>query len=141
MRDYGRVFSAIWASEDDTVAPVWTDHTGRVWPAIQSGRRLKFKNPLHAAVRAFVFYRDGYKCVRCGCAAIGDTKNYDGRYTLQTNTMVSSGFPDMLVVDHVLTLRAGGRNAVDNFQTLCETCNRKKIPFDNEAARRHKGGA
>ena len=117
----------------ETAPPVWTDHTGRVWPAIESGRRLKFKNPLHAAVRAFVFHRDGYRCVRCGCAAIGGTKNYDGRYTLQTNTLVSSGFPDMLVVDHVLTLRAGGRNAVDNFQTLCETCNRRKQREDRAA--------
>ncbi|WP_409241999.1 HNH endonuclease [Curvibacter microcysteis] len=32
-----------------------------------------------------------------------------------------------LVVDHILTLKAGGLNVVENFQTVCVTCNKKKL--------------
>lgn len=32
----------------------WTDHNGKTWPVVTFCRRLKFKCPLHAALRAFV---------------------------------------------------------------------------------------
>lgn len=102
----------------------WTDHLGRVWPVIQSRRRLKFKCPAHAALRAYIFHRDGYKCVRCDAYAVGVPKDYSGRYALSTNTF------DVLIVDHILTLKAGGLNVIENFQSLCETCNKKKIRED-----------
>ena len=121
----------------------WTDHLGRVWPVIASSRRLKFKTPLHAAIRVFVYHRDGFKCVRCGCRAVGDTAAYDGRYTLETERVLANGFRDLLVIDHVLTLLAGGRNVVENFQTLCESCNRAKMREDRAAtlAHRQRGAA
>ena len=121
MRDYGKF------------GPTWTDYMGRQWPIITSKRRLKFKYPAHAALRAHVFYRDDFKCVRCQAAAVNVPFTYDGAETLQTNTRVSSGYPDILVVDHVLTLKAGGVNAIENFQTLCETCNKSKQREDRAA--------
>lgn len=111
----------------------WTDYAGRVWPVLTSRRRLKFKYPAHAALRAHVFRRDGFCCVRCGAKAVGSTESYDGRQTLRTDTRVSSGYPDMLILDHILTLPAGGRNVVENFQTLCETCNKRKQREDKAA--------
>lgn len=127
MRDYAKV------------APqFWIDHNGHVWPVIQSHRRLKFKYPLHAAHRAFVFHRDGYKCTRCDAYAVCVPENYDGKETLQTNTLISSGYKDFLVVDHILTLNAGGLNVIENFQTLCETCNKKKIKEDNVNSKIHR---
>ncbi|MBY0243168.1 MAG: HNH endonuclease [Burkholderiaceae bacterium] len=127
MRDYSKL-----------TADTWTDHTGRTWPVIQSKRRLKFKYPAHAALRAYVFHRDGYKCVRCGAAAIAVPDCYDGSHTLRTNTFVGE-YHDILIVDHMLTLKAGGRNVVENFQTLCETCNKRKQREDKAAALAHGG--
>lgn len=126
MRDYGKV---------------WTDYLGRQWPEVISSFRLKFKYPAHAALRAHVFHRDGYRCIRCEARAINVPPAYDGKAVLFTNTAVSSGYPDMLILDHVLTLRAGGRSVVENLQTLCETCNRRKIPADRAAARLALEGA
>lgn len=100
---------------------------------IQSRLRLKFKYPAHAALRAHVFHRDGYKCVRCEASAIDVPFDYSGADTLFTDTFVSSGFRDVLVVDHVLTLKAGGLNVIENFQTLCETCNKRKSREDKAA--------
>lgn len=117
----------------------WTDHHGHVWPVIKSRRRLKFKYPSHAALRAHVFHRDGYKCVRCSCSAVNVAEDYYGSETLFTNTFVSSGFRDYLVIDHILTLKAGGLNVIENFQTLCETCNKKKQREDRAATAAAKG--
>jgi 5-methylcytosine-specific restriction endonuclease McrA len=117
----------------------WTDFAGRVWPVITSQRRLKFKYPAHAALRAHVFRRDGFKCARCDACAINVPVDYDGRHALSTNTKVSSGYPDALILDHILTLPAGGRNVVENFQALCETCNRRKQKEDKEATAAFRG--
>ena len=122
MRDYGK-------------KPTWVDYKGRTWPVVTSGRRLKFKYPSHAALREHVFARDEFKCCRCGACALHVPHNWDGSETLFTNTKVSSGFPDMLIVDHVLTLSAGGKSEITNLQTLCETCNKSKQREDKAAIR------
>lgn len=118
----------------------WTDWEGRSWPVVQSRRRLNFKYPAHAALRAHVFRRDNFSCRRCGAMAIDVPSDYDGRVALFTNTFVKYKklrrcYPDVLIVDHVLTLAAGGRSHIDNLQSLCETCNKKKLPEDLAAAR------
>lgn len=122
MREYGV-----------TTLNFWTDSWGNKWPVINSPRRLKFSYPSHAALRRHVFARDGYACVRCPAKAIEIPDRYDGRATVWTDTMLRSGYPDVLVLDHIVTLRAGGRNVVNNLQTLCETCNKRKQPEDRRA--------
>lgn len=121
----------------------WTDHTGRTWTVPASKNRLKFHNPSHAALRVFVFQRDAYRCRRCPAKAIDVPANFTGRYTLWTDTKTSTGFRDVLIVDHVLTQAAGGLHHPDNLQTLCETCNRRKQKEDKEniaaALARRKG--
>lgn len=111
----------------------WTDHKGQIWPVVRSSRRLKFKYPAHAALRAYVFARDGFTCVRCGVQAVDVPADYDGFEALRTNSKLSSGWPDMLVADHILTLRAGGTSTISNMQTLCETCNKRKQKEDRAA--------
>jgi len=123
MREYGQIQSAF-----------WQDHNGRQWHVTTSRRRLKFKIPCHAAIRAFVFHRDGYRCQRCPAIAINVPADYDGRYALFTNTKNGNGFTDVLVMDHVLTLKAGGLNHPSNMQALCETCNKRKQIEDKAAA-------
>lgn len=122
--------------EVSRVAPasrVWVDLWGKQWPIVKSPRRLKFHNPSHAALRRHVFHRDGFQCVRCGAKGVDVPDDYTGRWTLNTNTLVRNKWADVLILDHILTLRAGGRNVVENFQTLCETCNRRKGKEDKAA--------
>jgi 5-methylcytosine-specific restriction endonuclease McrA len=53
-------------------------------------------------VRWKVFERDGFKCVACGKSAA------DGA---------------VLHVDHIIPRSKGGKDRLDNYQTLCELCN------------------
>ena len=109
----------------------WTDFEGLSWPVIKSTNRLKFKYP---ALRCHVFRRDEYGCRRCSACASYVPLDYDGRFTLSTNVLLPNGYFDVLVLDHIVTLRAGGRSVVSNLQTLCETCNKKKQREDKAAA-------
>jgi 5-methylcytosine-specific restriction endonuclease McrA len=123
MRDYAKVGPKF-----------WIDAWGNSWRVVQSRRRLNFCNPSHAALRRHIFHRDGFACCNCGVRAHLVPDGYDGRYTLQTETFVCSGFRDRLLLDHILTLSAGGTNTIDNFQTLCETCNKRKQKEDKANA-------
>lgn len=129
MRDYGKVSVG-----------TWVDYKDRTWPVITSPRRLKFKYPSHAALREHVFVRDGFSCRRCDAKASAVPDGWDGSSTLTTNTLLRSGWPDVLIVDHVLTLRAGGKSVIENLQTLCETCNRRKQKTDIADARAYVAG-
>lgn len=106
---------------------------GRVWPVTASRRALKFDIPCHAALRREVFRRDGFKCRRCSAKAAAVPQDYSGRYTIWTDTKTGAGRSDALIVDHIVTRPAGGENALNNLQTLCETCNRRKQKEDKAA--------
>lgn len=54
------------------------------------------------AIRAWIFYRDGYVCVYCG-------EN-----------------PEDLECDHVIPISRGGTNDLSNLATACMPCNRSK---------------
>lgn len=95
----------------------WVDHLGRVWPLPSPTQRLQFRVRAHAALRAFVYHRDGYRCQRCGVVAeVPD--GYDGRFSIYR--------PVTFVLDHVVSLRNGGTTHPDNLQTLCDPCNAGK---------------
>jgi 5-methylcytosine-specific restriction endonuclease McrA len=59
------------------------------------------RQPIPDEVKAFVWNRDGGRCVRCGSR-------------------------DRLEFDHVIPLALGGSNTARNLQILCEACNRTK---------------
>ncbi len=61
------------------------------------------KRTIGPTLRLAVYARDGYRCVRCG-----------------TNEELSA--------DHVIPESKGGATTLDNLQTLCLTCNRRKGP-------------
>jgi 5-methylcytosine-specific restriction endonuclease McrA len=97
--------------------------------------------PLHAAIRAHVLHQAGYKCAHCGVPAAAVPKFYDGREALTTAKMKKGGYPIVLLVDHILTLKAGGLNVIKNFQCLCETCNKHKSREDRLAIADYREGA
>ncbi len=61
--------------------------------------------PRNKRIRYQVFIRDGCKCVSCGSK-------------------------DNLTLDHKLPKSRGGKTGVDNLQTMCYDCNRKKGHID-----------
>ncbi len=69
-------------------------------PAVLPPRRRTKKKPIPSGLRAQVFERDGYVCLRCGCAA---------RFRLRA--------------DHVIPESRGGEASMANLQTLCMSCN------------------
>lgn len=110
----------------------WADDDGAVYPVPAMGRRLKFaSSPAHAKLRAFVFRRDGFTCVRCAWKPGDLPAVYDGRRTLGV-TIIPATKPwkksalTYLEVDHRISRSHGGSNHPDNLQTLCKRCNAGK---------------
>ena len=104
------------------VESTWTDHLGVTRPTPTILGRLKFRIPLHAALRAFVHHRDGFACCICGVVAPDVPANYDGR------NAAGRGYGPrlLLVADHIVSRRNGGSHHPSNLQTLCESCNARK---------------
>ncbi len=64
--------------------------------------KVEEKIKVQAGIRWQVFKRDKWKCVSCGRSA--------------ENNII-------LHIDHIIPRSKGGKNEMDNYQTLCETCN------------------
>lgn len=110
----------------DISGAIWVDHSG-VTRKVPAPGKLRFpKIPLHAALRAFVYIRDGFACQWCGATPDVIPSDYDGRHTLELQKESKTGFSTCLVIDHVLSRRNGGTNHPNNLQTLCEGCNAAK---------------
>ncbi|MHB1949357.1 MAG: HNH endonuclease [Gammaproteobacteria bacterium] len=65
------------------------------------------RNGIEAGIRLKVMKRDCFKCRYCG-----ESPSTDPKITL--------------VVDHIQPLTKGGKNCLDNYQTLCNFCNAGK---------------
>lgn len=109
----------------------WTDGLGKQRKAPTLSGRLKFKIPLHRALRAFVFARDGFTCQACGARPATLPTDYDGR-----NAVSLDGPKNCLVMDHVTSRRNGGAHHPSNLQTMCEPCNAAKAGLVDAKASR-----
>ncbi|WP_240442948.1 HNH endonuclease [Pseudomonas aeruginosa] len=102
----------LFESDDNAVVAVTLTDRGRHWnPAFATyevrpvavpayPRRRSQKKPIPQALRAQVFERDGYACLRCGCDEVR-----------------------RLRADHVVAESLGGPATLENLQTLCMSCN------------------
>lgn len=115
MRDYG-----------STHMPFWLDDQGNCFVVPSRSQRPRYKYPSHAALRSFVYRRDGFMCKTCGTSPSSIPDGYDGHETLKVPRRSKAGFGSMLVIDHIVSLRNGGTNHPDNLQTLCDCCNAAK---------------
>lgn len=73
-------------------------HEGGYW---RSGRPAAHRRPIPKAMRAEVYERDGFACVKCG-------SNY------------------LLTLDHIFPWSLGGEDTIDNLRVLCRSCNSRK---------------
>jgi transposase len=64
------------------------------------------REPIATTLRWEVWERDDFRCQHCG------TRN-------------------RLTIDHIVPVIGGGRNTLENLQTLCHRCNAKKGPRPN----------
>jgi 5-methylcytosine-specific restriction endonuclease McrA len=87
----------------------WTDHEGKLWKVIPLcyGNNYSKVKARSKALKNFVFHRDENKCRHCGSTI-------------------------WLSLDHIKPKRIGGSNHPNNLQTLCHSCNAKKVKTDLE---------
>lgn len=82
-----------------------------------------------ASLRYKVFRRS---CVCVACGLVGTVMSLDRsdkkgpRAHFNLYGITESGRVVMLTKDHIVPKSKGGSNRLDNLQTMCETCNRKK---------------
>lgn len=114
----------------------WVDDHGVIRRVSKTLRRLKFKNPSHAALRAFVFRRDGFRCKACGVEGSDVPENhmeYTGRDTISV-----VGPKHCLLMDHIESGGSPRNHHPDNLQTFCEQCNCRKGSMPNAEFMRRK---
>jgi hypothetical protein len=111
------------------ISNYWTDLDGEKQPVIKSRNNLNFSIPLHAKIRRFVFFRDGFKCQICGVAPFILPDDYDGKALLECGNPLgfkSKNNGNYLVIDHIISLKNGGVSHPENLQVLCRNCNSRK---------------
>lgn len=80
-----------------------------------------------AAKRLRIFTRDGFQCRHCG-HYIGETRTLAQIETARRDggILKDTDPREILTIDHVWPLSAGGTDHEDNLQTLCLDCNQQK---------------
>lgn len=69
---------------------------------IQTSKKpKKSRSKISAKTRQLVYTRDGHKCLKCGSI-------------------------HNLTIDHIVPVSRGGKEEINNYQTLCEDCNQNK---------------
>ena len=79
--------------------------------------------------RYLSFLINGIKCVHCGkeCSYMALERFYDQDiYHLNAYAKSDSGKEVLMTKDHIVPKSRGGRNCINNYQTMCVNCNTKK---------------
>lgn len=75
-----------------------------------------------------LFFTKGYICADCGLVGkyfVLEKDETDARYHLNLYT-VDEGEEVLMTKDHILPKSKGGKNCLENYQTMCCKCNLKK---------------
>lgn len=89
-------------------------------------------DPLKAnSQRYTLFFKKGFKCVKCGIegkyfAKERDTSSNSNKYHLNLYALDENGKEVLMTKDHIIPKSKGGKNKLENYQTMCCICNKKK---------------
>jgi len=72
----------------------------------------------HTKLKKICFERDNFTCVKC------KHKGKKGYYDIYGGITID------LIADHIIPESLGGENKLENIQTLCLDCNKKKNAID-----------
>ena len=105
----------------------WTDWAGQRWRTLRCIGRIKYRTLGAHALRRYVHQRDLFACQHCSTKAIVPT-DWDG-----SSALACDNGAWCLVLDHIISRRNGGSHHPDNLQTLCDSCNARKVATDRIA--------
>jgi hypothetical protein len=86
------------------------------------------------------FRENGIRCRICGCKGTYFAKEkYPGEPYYHLNLYaLKEGREVLMTKDHIIPVVKGGRDRLNNFQTLCIECNRKKAHKTPERVKKNK---
>lgn len=76
-----------------------------------------------------LFFTKGMRCVNCGIEGrffAKEKKLNDQRYHLNLYAVNPNGQEVLMTKDHIVPQSMGGKNTLDNYQTMCVVCNARK---------------
>lgn len=77
-----------------------------------------------------VIYKDKYECIVCKKKAVKLVFNRNTiSNKLQINFYTRGNI--LLTKDHIIPISKGGKNTLDNYQCMCQTCNNEKSDMPN----------
>lgn len=81
--------------------------------------------------RLYNFKMNGCTCVKCGItgsffAKEKSSEKNDGSYHLNLYAIDKDGNEVLMTKDHVTPKSVGGKNRIENYQTMCVLCNEEK---------------
>ena len=93
--------------------------------------------------RLQLFYTKGFKCVNCGTEGkffikVKNRSNkgeLDNFYHLELVGITPSGKYVLMTKDHILPKSKGGKDVLENYQTMCFECNNQKSNNSDEYLR------
>lgn len=78
------------------------------------------------SLRYATFYQKGCKCVSCGKEGTYFQLDPSDRAEHRRHFNLYAEDGTLMTKDHILPKKHGGKNAVENMQTMCVICNRAK---------------
>ena len=84
------------------------------------------------------FKECGVRCRICGCKGeyFAKEKYADQPYFHLNLYAVKDGLEVLMTKDHIIPIAKGGRDRLNNFQTLCYECNKKKASQTEDAVKK-----
>ena len=86
------------------------------------------------------FAECGVRCKICGCKGeyFAKEKYPDQPYFHLNLYAVKNGVEVLMTKDHIVPVAKGGRDRLNNFQTLCYDCNKKKADKTRDKVKKDK---
>jgi len=107
----------------------WRDSCVRKYDVVIDGKVVSIPVTMESH-RYQLFAEKGIVCKKCGLKgtyfALERHKDVDNKYHFNLYGITKYGEEVMLTKDHIVPRSKGGKNNLDNYQTLCVKCNSKK---------------